>query len=53
MQKAGLGYAQLKRYVPILMRTELLTTSNLKNSIVYETTRKGKDFLKNHAKTAI
>lgn len=46
MQKAGLSYAQLKRYVPMLIRTDLLTMSNRKNSIIYKTTRKGKDFLK-------
>jgi len=45
MYKAGLSSAQLRKYVRLLFRSELLKLSNRKKRIIYVTTAKGKHFL--------
>ena len=46
MYKVGLSSAQLERYVPVLVKAELLEISNHSKKTFYRTTGKGKDFLK-------
>lgn len=45
MYKVGLSSAQLEKYVPVLVRSELLEIENHRNKPVYVTTDKGKNFL--------
>jgi predicted transcriptional regulator len=45
MYKVGLSSAQLDRYVPVLLRSELLEISNHSRKSVYRTTDKGRSFL--------
>jgi len=45
MYKVGLSTAQLNKYVPTLVRSELLETLKQKNVTIYKTTAKGKSFL--------
>lgn len=45
MYKAGLSSAQLERYLPILVRSELVEVSTGKKRPLYRTTHKGKSFL--------
>lgn len=45
MYKVGLSSAQLDRYLPVLVRSELLEVSNHDKRPLYRTTDKGKDFL--------
>jgi predicted transcriptional regulator len=45
MYKVGLSSAQLERYLPILVRSELLEVSTGKKKPLYRTTDKGKSFL--------
>jgi len=46
MRKANLSYAQLKRYIPMLVRLKLLAESESEKNTVYETTKKGMNFLR-------
>jgi predicted transcriptional regulator len=45
MYKVGLSSAQLERYIPVLVRSELLEISNHSKKPVYMTTDKGRSFL--------
>jgi predicted transcriptional regulator len=45
MYKVGLSSAQLERYIPVLVRSELLEISNHSKKPVYRTTGKGRSFL--------
>ena len=46
MYKAGLSSAQLNKYMPALVRSELIETQhNHRRRLVYKTTLKGKNFL--------
>jgi predicted transcriptional regulator len=45
MYKVGLSSAQLDRYIPVLVRSELLEVSNHSKKAVYRTTDKGRSFL--------
>ena len=45
MYKVGLSTAQLNKYVPTLVRSELLEILKQKNVTIYKTTAKGKSFL--------
>ncbi len=45
MYKVGLSSAQLNKYVPTLVRSELLEILKQKNVTIYKTTAKGKSFL--------
>jgi predicted transcriptional regulator len=45
MYKVGLSSAQLERYIPVLVRSELLEISNHSKKSVYTTTDKGRSFL--------
>jgi predicted transcriptional regulator len=45
MNKASLSSEQLHKYLPILLKSELLKTSKEERRIVYTTTKKGKSFL--------
>jgi len=45
MYKVGLSSAQLDKYIPVLVRSELLEVSNHTRKAVYRTTNKGKSFL--------
>lgn len=45
MYKVGLSSAQLDRYVPALVKSELLEVSNHSKRPVYRTTDKGRSFL--------
>jgi predicted transcriptional regulator len=45
MYKVGLSSAQLDRYIPTLLRSELLEISNHSRKAVYITTDKGRSFL--------
>jgi predicted transcriptional regulator len=40
-----LSSAQLERYIPVLVRSELLEISNHSKKFVYTTTDKGRSFL--------
>ena len=46
MRKANLSYAQLKSYIPMLIRLKLLAASKSEKTTVYETTEKGMNFLR-------
>jgi len=45
MYKVGLSSAQLDKYIPVLMRSELIEVSNHTSKAMYRTTNKGKSFL--------
>jgi predicted transcriptional regulator len=45
MYKVGLSSAQLEKYIPVLVRSELLEIENHRSKPVYVTTHKGKNFL--------
>jgi len=45
MYKVGLSSAQVDRYIPALLRSELLEISNHSRKPVYTTTDKGRSFL--------
>ena len=45
MCKVGLSTAQLNRYVPMLVKSELLETFKKKKVTIYKTTTKGKSFI--------
>jgi predicted transcriptional regulator len=45
MYRVGLSSAQLERYIPVLVRSELLEISNHSKKSVYTTTDKGRSFL--------
>lgn len=45
MYKVGLSSAQLDRYIPVLVRSDLLEVSNHTRKEVFRTTDKGKSFL--------
>lgn len=45
MYKVGLSTAQLNKYVPTLVRSELLEILKQKSVTIYKTTAKGKSFL--------
>jgi predicted transcriptional regulator len=45
MYKVGLSSAQLDKYIPALVRSELLEVSNHKKRALYKTTDKGRSFL--------
>jgi len=45
MCKVGLSTAQLNRYVPTLVKSELLETFKQKKVTIYKTTTKGKSFI--------
>ena len=45
MYKVGLSSAQLEKYIPELVRSELLEIQNHRSKPVYMTTDKGKSFL--------
>jgi predicted transcriptional regulator len=45
MSKVGLSSAQLNRYMPSLIRSELLEIRNHQRKPMYKTTAKGKNFL--------
>jgi predicted transcriptional regulator len=45
MYKVGLSSAQLERYVPVLVKADLLEISNHSKKAVYRTTDKGRNFL--------
>jgi len=45
MYKVGLSSAQLEKYIPVLVRSELLEIENHHSKPVYVTTHKGKNFL--------
>jgi predicted transcriptional regulator len=45
MYKVGLSSAQLDKYIPALLRSELLEISNHSRKPVYITTDKGRSFL--------
>jgi predicted transcriptional regulator len=44
MRKANLSYAQLKSYIPMLIRLKLLAASKSEKTTVYETIEKGMNF---------
>jgi predicted transcriptional regulator len=48
MYKAGLSFAQLDKYMQILIGSELLETSDGRRKPVYRTTPKGKSFLETY-----
>jgi predicted transcriptional regulator len=48
MLKVKLSYTQLESYLPLLLKLELMKKTNLGKAILYETTEKGKSFLKNY-----
>jgi len=48
MYKANLSYAQLKNYLILLVKLNLLKTTVHGKAIVYETTQKGKSFLERY-----
>jgi predicted transcriptional regulator len=45
MYKVGLSSAQLDKYIPALVRSELLEVSNHTKRALYRTTDKGRSFL--------
>ena len=45
MYKVGLSSAQLDRYIPVLVRSELIEVCNHTKKAVYRTTEKGRSFL--------
>ncbi len=45
MYKVGLSSAQLEKYIPELVRSDLLEIQNHRSKPVYRTTDKGKNFL--------
>jgi predicted transcriptional regulator len=45
MYKVGLSSAQLDKYIPALVRSELLEVSNHTKRALYKTTDKGRSFL--------
>jgi len=45
MYKVGLSSAQLDKYIPVLMKSELIEVSNHTKKAIYRTTNKGKSFL--------
>ncbi len=45
MYKVGLSSAQLDRYIPVLVKSELLEVTNHTKKAVYKTTDKGRSFL--------
>ncbi|MGB8779278.1 MAG: winged helix-turn-helix domain-containing protein [Candidatus Bathyarchaeia archaeon] len=45
MYKVGLSSAQLDKYIPVLVRSELLEVSNHTKRALYKTTNKGRSFL--------
>ncbi len=45
MYKVGLSSAQLEKYIPVLVKSELLEISNGRKRLLYKTTQKGKSFL--------
>lgn len=45
MYKVGLSSAQLDRYIPVLVKSELLEVSNHRKKAMYTTTVKGRSFL--------
>jgi predicted transcriptional regulator len=45
MYKVGLSSAQLDKYIPTLVRSELLEVSNHTRRALYKTTNKGRSFL--------
>lgn len=45
MYKVGLSSAQLDKYIPVLMKSELIEVSNHTKKAIYKTTNKGKSFL--------
>jgi predicted transcriptional regulator len=45
MYKVGLSSAQLDRYIPVLVRSELLKVFNHTKKALYQTTDKGRSFL--------
>lgn len=45
MYRAGLSTAQLRKYMEVLMKSELLEVLRQKKAVVYRTTVKGKRFL--------
>jgi predicted transcriptional regulator len=45
MYKVGLSSAQLEKYIPELVRSELLEVHNHRSKPVYRTTDKGKSYL--------
>ena len=45
MYKVGLSSAQLDKYIPVLVKSELLEVSNHTKRAFYKTTDKGRSFL--------
>lgn len=45
MYRVGLSSAQLDRYIPVLVKSELLEITNHTKKAVYTTTDKGRSFL--------
>jgi predicted transcriptional regulator len=45
MYKVGLSSAQLDKYIPVLVKSELLEVSNHTKRALYKTTDKGRSFL--------
>jgi len=45
MCKVGLSTAQLNKYMPTLVKSELLETLKQKKAVIYKTTTKGKSFI--------
>jgi predicted transcriptional regulator len=45
MYKVGLSSAQLEKYIPALVRSDLLEIQNHRSKPVYRTTNKGNSFL--------
>jgi len=45
MYRVGLSSAQLEKYIPVLVRSNLLEIQNHSKKAVYKTTEKGKSFL--------
>jgi len=45
MYKVGMSTAQLDKYIPVLVRSNLLEVLNHSKRCVYKTTEKGRDFL--------
>jgi predicted transcriptional regulator len=45
MYRVGLSTTQLNRYVPLLVKSELLEMFKHKKATIYKTTTKGKSFL--------
>lgn len=48
MYKANLSFAQLNKYLKLLLDLELLEARNKKSRTIYKTTKKGLKYLKSH-----